>query len=435
MQQDRSPLVARDGEVGDVAEVLRTTGAEARTVLVTGGAGTGKTAVVEQARRAVVQEGARVLRLGWEAAEGPAGADALADTVCGVLARIHDGRLPVRVTAVRRVQLRTAGPGAEVALLSTLGEVLADAARHVPFALVLDNAQRMPARTASALGLLLRVFRPVGVPVVMAGRPMSPGHIAGAQLVAAADQVLELRPLTPADAGALIVRRLGRPVEPDLVSAVSRALGPLAGSPGAVLSVLASLEECGGLLELDGQVCLAVPEGGLRLTADVAELGRLGWPDASPDADTVATAVALARLAEQGELRLDDLRGVRLPGGRLGPRGVRSPDGRLDPRGVEASDGLLGPGGVERSDGTVEAVGRRVDGLVRDRVVTVDPDGRTSFAVPALAAALRTLPDPGSPWPPYATISGTPTDRPGTGSAWPGGHEAAAGPTPDGPLA
>ncbi|MDW4906236.1 ATP-binding protein, partial [Streptomyces sp. ADMS] len=323
MRQDRSPLVARDAEVGDVAEALRTTGAEARTVLVTGGAGTGKTAVVEQARRAVVQDGAKVLRLGWEATGGGAGADALADAVCGVLAKIHDGRLPARVTAVRRVQLRTAGPGHEVALLSTLGEVLADAAHHVAFALVLDNAQRMPARTASALGLLLRAFRPVGVPVVMAGRPMSPGHITGAQLLAAADRVLELRPLSSADVGALVVRRLGRPVEPDLVTAVSRALGPLAGSPGAVLSVLAALEEYGGLLELDGQVCLAVPDGGLRLTADVAELGRLGWPDASPDADTIATAVALARLAEQGELRLDDLRGVRSSEGRLGLGGVQ----------------------------------------------------------------------------------------------------------------
>lgn len=134
MQQQPSPLVGRQGEVEDVAEALRTTGgtavgatagtagvtagrtagAEARTLLVTGGAGTGKTAVVEQARQMVVQEGGRVLRFGWESGEDPAGGTAaLTDAVCGVLAKVHDGRLPARIAAVRRVQARAAVPAAK----------------------------------------------------------------------------------------------------------------------------------------------------------------------------------------------------------------------------------------------------------------------------------------------------------------------------------
>ncbi|MFF5002032.1 LuxR C-terminal-related transcriptional regulator [Streptomyces phaeochromogenes] len=425
MQQQPSPLVGRHGEVEDVAEALRTTGgsaagatagtagvtagrsagAEARTLLVTGGAGTGKTAVVEQARQMVVQEGGRVLRFGWESGEDPAGGTAaLTDAVCGVLAKVHDGRLPARIAAVRRVQARAGGPGGEVALLSTLGEVLADAAREVPFALILDNTERMPARTASALGLLLRTFRPAGVPVVMAGRPMSPGHVTAAQLPAAADRVLELPPLSTAEVGELVVRRLGRSVEPDLVTAVLASLGPLAGSPAAVLSVLASLEERGGLLELDGQVCLTVTEGGLRLRADAAELGRLCWPDASPDAGTVAAAAVLAGLVERAEVRLEDLHRAKSPAGPL------------------------------------EAVGRTVDRLVADRVVTVGQDGRIAFAVPALAAALRTLPARAEVRSLHATITRLVTDRLGATAAGTrrprlAGHVAAAGAMLDDGLA
>lgn len=398
MQQYRSPLVGRPGEVEDVAALLRSTGTAARILLVRGAAGAGKTAVLGEARRAVAEEGTKVQRLGWEAAQGPAGTGALADAVCGVLAKIHDGRQLVRVTTVRRAaRSQTLARGGEVALLATLGDTLADAAQYVPYALIVDDTHRMPDPTAAALGLLLRAFRPAGVPVVMAARPQGPGQVGVARLAAAADRVLELPPLSSAEAGELVVRRLGRPVEPGLVTAVLCSLGPLAGSPAAVLSVLASLEERGGLLELDGRICLTVPEGGLRLTPDVADLGRLGWPDAPPDADTVRIAAVLARLVERAELRLDDLHRVRPLGG------------------------------------LPEAAGRALDGLVRDRVMTVGRDGRTAFAVPALAAALLTLSADRDLRPLHAAVTRSVADRLGAaaaGAAHPrlADHVAAAGP-------
>ncbi|WP_327235424.1 LuxR family transcriptional regulator [Streptomyces sp. NBC_01317] len=458
MQQYRSPLVGRHDEVGDVARALRATGAAVRTLLVSGVAGAGKTALLHEARRAAAKKGAKVLRLGWEVAEEPAGAGALADAVCGVLAKIHDGRILARVTAVRRAQAqaqspsqaesqsqspsrsRAVGRGGEVALLSALGEVLADAARQVPFALVVDDADRMPDPTASALGLLLRAFRPAGVPVVLAARPMLPGQVGGGgQLLAAADRVVELPALSSAEVGELIVRRLDRPVEPGLVTAVLRALGPLAGSPGAVLSVLASLEECGALLELDGQMCLTVPEDELRLTPDAAELARLGWPHASPDAETFETATALARLAGQAELRLDDLRGVRPL---KGVRGAGAPEvERAEAERHEAGLPEAGfPGAGLPEAGLPEIFGRVVDGLVRDRVVTVDRAGRITFAVPALAVALRALPGCRDVRPLHATITRVVTDRLGAvaaGAAHPrlADHVAAAGSALDAALA
>jgi DNA-binding CsgD family transcriptional regulator len=383
VQQHSLPLIGRKKEVQEVAGVFRATGRDtARTLLVTGRAGSGKTAVVHQARQTVAAEGGKVLRLDWAAAESPPGPAALADTVCGVLAKIHDGRLPVRVTTVRRVQWRSSGRGGDLPLLSVMGEVLADAAHFVPFALLLDGAERMPQPTASALALLLRAFRPAGIPVVIAGRSAPAGFGGGPHLSAAADQVLELPPLSASVIGELIARRLGRPVEPGLVAAVSRSLGPLAGNPGAVLSVLATLEERGGLLELDGRLCLAEPEGRLRLRADVAELGRLGWPDAPPDAETLETASVLARLLGRAPLWLEDLNHVTEPAGPL-----------------------------------AEPVGRTVDRMVKDGVLAVDRVGRITFAVPALAAALRALPTSLDARVVHARIVTAVTDRLGAATA------------------
>ncbi|MFI2188674.1 AAA family ATPase [Streptomyces sioyaensis] len=385
----RASLVGRDHQVGVVADALRPAGT-ARTLLVTGEAGAGKTAVLDEARYAVVQEGAKVLRLSWETATGPTGAATLADAVCGVLAEIQHARLPAHITAVRRAQSRS-GDGGELTLLSTLGETLADAACHVPFALVLDGVERMHPPTASALQLMLRVFRPAGLPVVMAGRPVPRGPAGAPDLATAADRVLDLPPLRPEDVGELVGQRLGRPAEPALLAAVRRSLGPLAGNPAVVLSVLTALDEDDGLVDLDGRACLAGTEDDLRLTVDAEPLRRA-------TADGTDAAVALAGLLHRAELRLEDLH-------------------RLIPAcAVLAAD-----------------LGRTVDRLVRERALTIDGEGRLAFAVPALAAALRTLPPRRDVRSMHAAVVQTVAERLGpaaTGACHPllADHVAAAGP-------
>lgn len=357
MQQHHSSLVGRDNDVNVVAEALRSTG-PAQTLLITGTAGVGKTAVLERARRVAARDGAKVLRLAWESAEGEPGVSALADAVCRVLTRIPDGRLPVRITEIRRAELRTAGRDGDLTLLSTMGRVLADAAHHVPFALVLDGIERMPPPTAAALGLMLRAFRPAGMPVVMARRSLAPAR-GRPGLPAAADRVLDLAPLEPGDVQALVEQRLGRPADPEVAQAVMRSLGPLAGNPEAVLSVLGALEEDAGLLELDRWVHLAGPEGGLRLAGTATEVCRIAWPGLLSEPEELVQAVRLAHLIGAAELRLSDLLGMT----RWAPQ-------------------------------CYPAAARTVDRLVTDGVLAVGPAGRVSFAVPAFAAALRTSPIP-----------------------------------------
>ncbi|MFF2522665.1 AAA family ATPase [Streptomyces liangshanensis] len=357
MQRYRSPLVGRHEEVAEVVRVLRATGPEARTLLVTGAAGSGRTALLHEARRAAAKSGAKVLRLDWEVAEGGAGPEALADAVRAVLAKVRDGRVLARVNHLRRARAEAAGGGGEVALLAVLGDVLADAARHVPFALVVDDADRMPDATASALGLALRVFRPAGVPVVLTARPTLAGRPGGAaQLLAAADGVTDLPPLSPAEVGELVVRRLDRPVEPDLVTALLRALGPLAGRPGAVLSVLAALEDRGGLLELDGLMCLTVPENELQLTANAAELAQLGWPQSPPPPTAFHTATTLAHLLAHADLHVEDLHRTTLP---TTPPGAN----RSVPDTPSAGRPEAGPSGAGRSEAGPSGAGPFKPGL------------------------------------------------------------------------
>ncbi|MFF1440222.1 AAA family ATPase, partial [Streptomyces sp. NPDC058295] len=399
------PVVGRDSEIREVTDTLLSTGASARTLLLVGGAGTGKTAVLEQARRTVVGQGARVLRLRCHDGDNAPGAAALADGVHQVLTKVHDRWSPARTGAVRRTRLRNSARGGELTLLSTLGEVIADAARHLPFALVIDDVERMPSPTASALGLLLRVFRPAGVPMVLAGRPAHPGDDGAHQLTAAADRLLELPPLRPADVESLVVRHLGRPVEPALVTAVVRALGPMAGTPGAVLSVLDSMAERGDFLELDGHVCLTEPEQALRLTTDVARLSRLCWSAGPPDAAALDAAAAVARNLEHAEIRLDDLHRLK-------------------------------PGGPRRAG----LVDRTLTPLVADGILTVDEDRRIAFAVPALAAALRALPTRHAVSSLHALITRSLTDRLGAETAGGGcprlaDHVAATGAELDDALA
>ncbi|MFS8199744.1 AAA family ATPase [Streptomyces sp. CWNU-52B] len=403
--RDGGSVMGRDSEIREVARTLTSAGPPTRALLVVGAAGTGKTAVLEQARSAVTEEGTRVLRLRLHDGAGAPGASALADGVHSALTRVHSRRSTVRISSGRRTPRQPGGQHGELTLLSTVSETLTSTARDTPFALLVDDVERIPSATASALGLLLRVFPPVGVPMVMAGRPVRPEDGGAAQLAAAADRLLELPPLRPADVEALVVRRLGMPVEPALVTAVLRALGPMAGTPEAVLSLLDALDEHGDLLELGGHVCLTVPREALRLTADLAQLRRLCWPDGPPDATALAAAAAVARTLEHAEIRLDDLHRLK-PGG---------------PRRAGLLDRALTP-------------------LVRDGILVVDGDGTASFAVPALAAALRALPTHHDVSSLHALITRSLSDRLGAETAGGGyprlaDHVTAAGTRLDDALA
>ena len=61
--QEGDPVIGRGSELRDMTRTLLSTGASARTLLIVGAPGTGKTTLLEQARRAAAEQGAHVLRL------------------------------------------------------------------------------------------------------------------------------------------------------------------------------------------------------------------------------------------------------------------------------------------------------------------------------------------------------------------------------------
>jgi DNA-binding CsgD family transcriptional regulator len=357
LPQHSTVLTARRNDVTTVADTLRSAG-PAQILAVTGAAGAGKTAVLEEGRRVAVGEKATVLRLAWESAEGEPGTPALVDAVCRVLSRIRDGRLPVRITAIRRAQLLTSGRNGDLTVLSVTGRMLADAAHHVPFALVVDDAERIPEPTAQALGLLLRAFRPAGLPVVMAHRTTA-SRSADGGLLHVADRLLELAPLAADDVQELVEQWFGRPADSEVARAAMHALGPLAGNPQALLSVLEALREDGGLLELDARIHLAARDDTLRLAGTATEVYHTICPGLPTEADGLDSAVALAYLIGAADFRLSDVHDMA----RWAPH---------------------------RAAG----LARTVDCLVTRRVLTVASSGALSFAVPAFAAALRRSPVP-----------------------------------------
>ncbi|WP_216586884.1 helix-turn-helix transcriptional regulator [Streptomyces brasiliscabiei] len=362
MRGQRGTVVGRDSDVRALVDTLRATGRTARAVLVTAGAGMGKTTVLEQAQRTAAQHGSAVVRLSWDGDDGgghardTAGAISLAEGGNLFLADPATGT--ASVPAAEMAQLRAAVRVGGVEGLSAFSQVLATAARRMPLALVVDGVERMPPPATDALGLLLRVFRPYGLPVVMTSRPWPARESHRAQLAAATDEVLELPPLRPADVAALVdrhaTRRFGRPAEPALADTVSRALGTLAGNPQAVLSVLNTLDER-DLIELDGLMCLTRAEKDLALDAEDAFLLGLGRSHTLPYSGTVAAAIVTARVLDHADVDIDDAFTMTPSAG-------------------------------------ARAVEHRLDRLITDRVLAADPQGRLSFTVPALAAALRTLP-------------------------------------------
>ncbi|MGJ5894785.1 AAA family ATPase [Streptomyces niveiscabiei] len=348
MRERRGAVVGRDGDIGTLTDALRATGGAARVLLVTAGTGAGRTTVVEEARRTAARAGTAVVRVGPKNTKDTD--DAIAVTADrGLVLTDPDDRLAGLPGPVRS-RLRAAGRVGGAEGLSALSGALASAARRMPLALVVDDVDLLPPPAAEALGLLLRVFRPYGVPVVMTARRAQPS--------VAADHVLELSPLRPADVAVLVglhvTRRFGRPADPALADAVSRALGRLAGNPRAVLSVLGTLDE-GDLLELDGLMCLARPARDLRLAAEDAFPLEFGLPHEPPYSGTVEAAIVTARVLDHAEVHVDDAF-------------------RMTP-----------------SSGA-RALERRLDRLITDGILASDPRGRLSFAVPALAAALRNLP-------------------------------------------
>ncbi|MGW0927873.1 AAA family ATPase [Streptomyces sp. NPDC002644] len=236
--EDDGTLVGRDAPWGVLREAVREAADRGRALWLRGEAGLGKTALLERVAAFAAESGLRVLRF--------AGSEQEADLAFGVLHQLV-WSLPAghrdALTDSQRLALERAlgteqgeaegGLAVAAATLALLGR----AAEDRPVLLVVDDLQWVDASSARILSFVQRRLAPL--PVVMAVGLRTEGALPGpSRLDSTGARLLDLAPLTDAEATALLERR-----HPELgTEARARLLREAAGNPLALVELPAQLD-------------------------------------------------------------------------------------------------------------------------------------------------------------------------------------------------
>ncbi|QKV74015.1 LuxR family transcriptional regulator [Amycolatopsis sp. Hca4] len=243
-------------------------------VLVTGPAGSGKTALLREARRVLADRGAPVLDVPVPAG-GPAWDRFGFRAVLAAVREQYecfdaDPRLPDALDEVSRLCTEDgyAGPWTRFCLLHAMSTLFTRLSAAAPVTVVFDDVDRLAEPALAA------------APAHRAGHSVLAS--AAAPLGAAFPELVELGPLPPEDAANLLRRQGKAPVAPTAETAVRQALGPLWGNPGTVVSTVAGLRERGRWKTVEGLVRLSGPAVPITLPtthpafAVLAPLGEVG---------------------------------------------------------------------------------------------------------------------------------------------------------------
>ncbi|MEU9331555.1 AAA family ATPase [Streptomyces sp. NPDC048290] len=301
-----------------VRDALGDAGRHGRALWLRGDAGTGKTVLLEQAARYAATHGVKVLRA--------AGSRGERELPFGVLHQLlwalprDTGALPAAARAAldRALGGDPGDPGAPYCLAAATAELLADAARTRPVALLVDDLHWTDDASADVLRAVQRRLPALPVVLVAALR-QDPG---AARLDPTGADILDLTPLDDPGARALLRAR-----HPDLADAArDRVLQEAAGNPLALVELPAQLtaSERAGRAPLPDHLPL-----GERLTAVFTArlavlpartrftllLSALAGPD-GPTADAVArAATASGATGAHQDLRIAAHAGLVQPDG------------------------------------------------------------------------------------------------------------------------
>ncbi|MDQ7810890.1 AAA family ATPase [Amycolatopsis sp. A133] len=329
MTRRRGGLVGRRAELDAVLEA-----GGAGPVLVSGPAGSGKTALLREARRVLAARGTPVLDVPVPA-DGPAWDRFGFRAVLGAVREQYecfdaDPRLPDALDEVSRLCTEDgyADPWTRFCLLHAMSTLFTRLSATAPVTVVFDDVDRLDEPALAA------------APVHRAGHAVLAS--ATAPLGPAFPRVVELGPLLPDEAASLVRRQGKAPVTPAAETAVRQALGPLWGNPGAVVSTIAGLRERGQWETVDGFARLTGPARPITLPAAHPAFAVL-----APFGEVGRRIVLLA--SEPGGLAAEDLRYAAAPGARAG---------------------------------------QAVDALVAAGLLECDPAGTLRCRVPAFAAAV-----------------------------------------------
>ncbi|MGC4812255.1 LuxR C-terminal-related transcriptional regulator [Micromonospora sp. DT228] len=254
-----------------------------RFALVRGRAGSGRTSLLDAAAGAWRTAGVVVLRVAPAApGDTAAGFAALLNAVRDQYELLADPPLAGPLSALGALCDKPAGEhaGRGIALAQQAAAAFALIGRRGPTVLIADDAG--PA-LAPALAAAVRA----GCLVVAAGAP------GDGRLGTLADVVVDLPPLSAEAVRGMLARRYAVPLDDAVPSALSTALGPLAGHPGTVLEVAHELTRAGRLAVVRGHLCLLDPHAPIALPTDHSLLATLRAR--GPVAVRLATMAAVTR--------------------------------------------------------------------------------------------------------------------------------------------
>lgn len=246
--RSRRVLVGRDEEIERL--LARSRG----LVALPGARGSGRTAVLHQLAHRLREQGRVVLALSPEASERAVSA-ALVDAV-GARFEDFDGH-PELMSALRRARRAVAdvrrGPS-PAGVVHETGRLLGRVGPPGSVVVVIDDADGLGASPA-----VLCAAAAAGHLVVLAI-----GLDTSSDILALADAVVELTPLSDEEAGVLMEAAAGLRLGPTVADRVQRALGAWRGNAGALVGAIEELRRTGRLVEVHEHLCAASPD--LRVT-------------------------------------------------------------------------------------------------------------------------------------------------------------------------
>ncbi|MFD2420554.1 helix-turn-helix transcriptional regulator [Amycolatopsis pigmentata] len=249
-----------------VLDVLLHDRQRAGLTVVCGLPGSGKSALLEEVRRELFELGATVLEVSFRGDRPEWDSFGVSAVLTAVRDQFEllatDARLLEALEAVSRLwSEETYGSSwARFRLLRAVSNLFARLSATGPMTILLDDADSL-ADPVLALASIHRAGHPI-VATCRLGPDGEPGLSAGL-----ADRMLELEPLSEDETATLLRRTMNAPVDAAAEKAVRKALGPLWGNPGTLLSTMAELRHRGRLALVNGLICLREPEKPVSLPA------------------------------------------------------------------------------------------------------------------------------------------------------------------------
>jgi DNA-binding CsgD family transcriptional regulator len=257
MARDRVTLPGRNAELSDLDNALAGTDTARHSLTVVRGTpGIGKTALLTVAENRWRRSGVTVLPICFRDAVQPWDSYGVRATVKALRAHFEPLGDPAPTDSLNAVS-RACVPGVydsprgRSGLLIALARIFRRISASGPVVVVADDLDAVPNPTLALAPACLP-----GYLVVAACRDDGRLEAAPMQLAPLADQLIDLGPLPVDCAGTLLAQRIGTFADDSLLAAVHGALGPLANSPGTLLSTVDSLRNDGRIVTVHGRACL-----------------------------------------------------------------------------------------------------------------------------------------------------------------------------------